>query len=247
MSEAVAVLSDIHGNRWALEAVLDDMRRSGISRAVQLGDAVYGPLDPAGTADLLIDLDFQGVAGNQDRVIVDAAEKPSRPLQWVREQLAEDHLDWLRELPSTLVVEDMVLCHGTPTCDERYLLWDVESSGARSRSPDEIAESLRGVEQPIVLCGHDHVPQVVELSDGRMVVDPGSVGLPAYMDDEPLPHVMETGSPHARYAVLHRAGAGLAAEIRAVPYDWSAAAAAAQRNGRPDWAGWLASGLARGG
>jgi predicted phosphodiesterase len=49
----VAVLSDIHGNRWALEAVLDDISRRGIRDMVNLGDSLYGPLDPGGTAQIV--------------------------------------------------------------------------------------------------------------------------------------------------------------------------------------------------
>ena len=67
----VAVLSDIHGNRWALEAVLDDIRRRGIRDMVNLGDCLYGPLDPAGTARMLMGLDMPTVSGNEDRIILD--------------------------------------------------------------------------------------------------------------------------------------------------------------------------------
>jgi len=244
MSETVAVLSDIHGNRWALEAVLDDMQRCGISRVVQLGDAVYGPLDPAGTADLLIGLDLPGVAGNQDREIVDPATAASPALEHVRNALDSQHLQWLGGLPATHVVDGMLMCHGTPTCDTEYLLWEVDRSGARFRRREDIASMLDGVPLAVVLCGHDHVPRVAGLPDGRLVVNPGSVGLPAYSDDEPHPHVMETGSPHARYAVLREAPDGWTVENRAVPYDWSRAAEVALNNGRVDWALWLRSGFA---
>lgn len=51
---ALAILADVHANRWALDAVLDDIDRRGVDRLVNLGDSLYGPLDPAGTADRLI-------------------------------------------------------------------------------------------------------------------------------------------------------------------------------------------------
>jgi hypothetical protein len=71
-------------------------------------------------------------------------------------------------------------------------------------------------------------------------VNPGSVGLPAYDDELPVPHAMETGSPHARYAILD----GDRIELRAIEYDVGAAVAAAKKNGRDDWARWLATGVA---
>jgi hypothetical protein len=75
-------------------------------------------------------------------------------------------------------------------------------------------------------------------------VNPGSVGLPAYAAALPYPHAMEAGSPHARYAILTTHASGYAVEHVALPYPWDAAAAAARRNGRPDWAAWLETGRA---
>ena len=77
------------------------------------------------------------------------------------------------------------------------------------------------------------------------MVNPGSVGLPAYTDAEPYPHAMESGSPHARYAILSWSPRGYAVEHVQVPYPWSEAAAAARRNGREDWAGWISTGRAQ--
>ena len=81
------------------------------------------------------------------------------------------------------------------------------------------------------------------LAGGVLVVNPGSVGLQAYDDDHPLPHVVEVGAPHARWALVERdAGGAWHTQLRATPYDWPAAAARAQANGRPDWAHALATG-----
>lgn len=96
----------------------------------------------------------------------------------------------------------------------------------------------------LVLCGHSHQPGALRLGDGRLVVNPGSVGLPAYRHHEPHPHRMESGTPHARWAVLERAAAGWRVELRATPYDTAPAVAAARENGRPDWADWIATGRA---
>ncbi|OGC07693.1 hypothetical protein A2V82_11055 [candidate division KSB1 bacterium RBG_16_48_16] len=82
------------------------------------------------------------------------------------------------------------------------------------------------------------------MSDGRLAVNPGSVGLPAYSDDRPEPHKMESGSPHARYAVLSHTATGWMVEQLAIPYDWKKASEKARQNGRDDWAVWLESGRA---
>ena len=67
----LAVLADVHGNRWALEAVLEDADRAGAQRFIDLGDCVAGPLDPCGTARRLMALDAVTVLGNHDRALLE--------------------------------------------------------------------------------------------------------------------------------------------------------------------------------
>ena len=68
--------------------------------------------------------------------------------------------------------------------------------------------SCGAIAQPVVLFGHDHLPALLSLPDGRLLVNPGSVGLPAYRDDLPFPHAMEAGSAHARYSIVTRLQTG---------------------------------------
>jgi predicted phosphodiesterase len=241
----IAVLSDIHGNRWALEAVLDDIRRRGIRDMVNLGDCIYGPLDPSGTAQILMKLDMPTVRGNEDQIIMDEADQhPDTPsLMFVQANLKPEHNRWLQELAFTAkVFDDFFLCHGCPEKDNEYLLRDVTPQECKPRTAAAVGLKLQLVAEPIVLCGHDHLQAMLRLPDGRHVVNPGSVGLPAYRDRLPHPHPMEAGSPHARYSVVRRLRSGIAVESIAIPYDWQSAAATAAKNGRPDWAEYLASG-----
>ena len=168
--------------------------------------------------------------------------RSSRDHQFVTSQLSAEQLAWLEQLPPTQVVEDVFLCHGTPTSDMIYLLEHVTEHGVELRDSATIMASLGDVRQPVVVCGHSHVPRTVWLPDGRLVVNPGSVGIPAYDEDLPYPHVMEAGSPHARYAVLTRQPSGWVIEHVALPYAWSQAADVARRNGRPDRARWIETG-----
>jgi predicted phosphodiesterase len=243
----VAVLSDVHGNRWALEAVFEDLSRGGVRRVLNLGDCLYGPLDPAATARLLMDRDIPTVRGNEDRLVVEppCRSGDSPTLAFVRERLDRGQLRWLESLPLTLMTEDgLFLCHGSPRDDAEYLLFEVTREGARARAPREVQALLGRVPARLALCGHDHLQATAALPDGRLVVNPGSVGLPAYADDLPFPHVMETGTPHARYSLLDPVPGGWSVEHRKIEYDWEAAARAAERNGRPDWARALRSGRA---
>jgi diadenosine tetraphosphatase ApaH/serine/threonine PP2A family protein phosphatase len=241
---SAAVIADVHGNRWALEAVVADIRRRGITEVYDLGDTLYGPLDPAGTAAILRGLGATTVRGNEDRLLT-ADGTPSATAAWARAQLSAADLEWLSRLPLLLEVGEVVLFHGTPRSDSEYLLWHVTRSGLRRRSPRSVAALLSGNAAGLALCGHDHTPATVQLPGGGLVVNPGSVGLPAYADDRPSPHAMATGTPHARYAVITlRKGGGWAIEHLRIAYDHLAAAAAAAAHGRDDWAGWLATGRA---
>jgi predicted phosphodiesterase len=244
-----AVIADVHGNRLALEAVLEDIALRGIREIVNAGDHLFGPLDPIDTADLLMRLDLPSVAGNQDRELIQSMEAspapPGSTLEQNRQALSPRHRDWLAAMPRCLELPGGVLLfHGTPTRDDVYLLETVHATGVVSlATPEEIAARLGVVPQKLLLCGHTHIPRAVAHA-GQLIVNPGSVGLQAYADDQPVPHVMETGSPHARYALLEMCEDSWRVEHVAVPYDADSAAQTAERNGRPDWAWRLRTGCA---
>ncbi len=242
-----AVLADIHGNIWALEAVLADIRRRKIRHILNLGDTVYGPLEPEATAHRLARLrSLVSICGNQDRLPVEASARGASPtLEYVLRVLTAQSRAWLASQPATAAAgRELFLCHGTPTSDETYLLEAMSPQGGFLHDPAAIQAHLAGVSQAVVLCGHSHLPRTVLLPDGRLVVNPGSVGLPAYTDETPVPHKMETGSPHARYAVLAKTTSGWRVEQVTLPYEWNKAAEKAKENGRNDWAAWLESGRA---
>ncbi|MEO8883051.1 MAG: metallophosphoesterase family protein [Devosia sp.] len=231
----VAVLSDIHGNCLALDAVLADIAEQGVDMTLNLGDVVSGPLEPARTADLLIERDFPTVRGNHDRVLVEGAL--DQVDLFARLNLRPTQLEWLSELPSTLVIGgEIFMCHGTPTSDTAPWL-DNWMERRSFTLPDEaaVAAVAEGLDYPVLLCGHTHISRVVRLSDGRMVVNPGSVGLQ-----------MNYGSPDARYAIVERRGSNWSVTFRAVPYDHEAAARQAIGHGFPRWrevltGGWAAA------
>jgi predicted phosphodiesterase len=237
-----AVLSDIHGNIWALEAVLADARKREADAWINLGDTLYGPLEPGATADCLMRETVTSIRGNQDRLLLSSEQAPSATMEQDRLALTPGRRKWMASCPPTTVVEEkLFLCHGTPRSDEEYLLEDPPVYGSRLKGLDEIAAQIADVRQPVLLCGHSHLPRVVQFPEGRLIVNPGSVGLPAYTDDHP-PHSMENGSPHARYVMLTETSGGWTMEQMAVPYDWNKASRCARKNGREDWAVWLASG-----
>jgi diadenosine tetraphosphatase ApaH/serine/threonine PP2A family protein phosphatase len=243
-----AAIADIHGNYLALDAVLADIRAQGIDAIVDLGDMASGALDARRTMDRLMGIDAVHVLGNHDRYLID------RPVEkmgsWDRPaygQLDASHLDWLRTIPATRVFADRVfLCHATPASDEVYWLETVHPDGTVAMADlESIEAAAAGIDQRLILCAHSHIARAVRLSDGRLIVNPGSVGCPGYRDIHPYPHVVEAGSPDARYAILESAGDDWAVSFRHVPYDQAAMAALARRNGQPELASALAMGWIR--
>ena len=243
-----AAIADIHGNHVALEAVIADIRAQGITDIVNLGDMASGPLDARRTMDALMALDAVHVLGNHDRYLIDRL--PEKMGSWDRPahaQLDPVHLDWLRALPATRVYRDQVfLCHATPASDEVYWLEDVLPDGTlRMASLETIEQAAAGVTQRLILCGHSHLARAIRLGDGRLIVNPGSVGSPGYRDIHPFPHVVEAGTPDARYAILELTDDRWHVTFRHVPYDHDAMAALARRNGQFELASALATGWIR--
>jgi putative phosphoesterase len=239
----LAIIADIHGNSWALEAVLRDIQHKHIQHIVNLGDCLLGPLDPAGTAKRLMELNILTIQGNDDRILLSPPEHPSAATAFTLEHLQQEHFAWIRTFPTTAIVaHEIFLLHGDLAADETYLLENVTPNGVFLRDTAGIEAALAHVEQPLILCGHSHIVRTVFLPSGKLIVNPGSVGMPAYTSDLPLPHAMESGSPHAKYAIVNKVEAEWQVEHVLVPYDWEKVASVARAHKRPDWATWIATG-----
>lgn len=245
----LAAIADIHGNHMALEAVLDDISRQNVDLTVNLGDHLSSPLESAKTADLLLSSDMVSIRGNHDRWILEKTpERMGASDRWAHDQLSDAHKEWLAALPATRWIDDRIfLCYGTPGSDTTYWLEKVHPNGTITMSPiEEIEAAAEGVECPLILCAHTHIPRAVRLRDGRLVVNPGSVGCPGYDDDSPpIPHIMQAGTPDASYAILEEVDGAWRVSFRQVPYDHMAMAEIARVHGSATWASALSSGWIR--
>ncbi len=236
----IAVLADIHGNVLALDAVLEDIDKKEVDVVVNLGDVFYGPLRPEDVFQRFQEREIVSVLGNQDRLILQACPDEidaNLTLKYVIKNLSREAMAWLSGLPKIEVLfEDILLCHGSPASDKTYLLEDVSSGSPQLRDAQEIQKALEGFHHPTILCGHTHIFRTVTLPNGHQIVNPGSVGLPAYADTWPVKHKMETGSPQASYAVLSPHDHGWQIEHNKIPYACHLAAAQAEQQHRTDWA-----------
>lgn len=209
--DRVAVLSDVHGVLSALEAVLAEPDVAGADRIVLTGDITAGP-QPAAVIDRLRELGDRvlWLSGNADRELVEyrrgeRTEIPDPIGVFAANALTEAQVDLLAALPGTATLGvrglgRVLFCHATPRDDEEIVLVD---------SPlDRWAEVLAALDPDIgtVVCGHTHMPYV-RLAHGRLVVNPGSVGMPY-------------GRPGAHWCLL-----GPGTDLRVTPYDTATAVA----------------------
>ena len=194
----VAVLSDVHGNAVALEAVLAEIAADPPDLIVTGGDLTWGPL-PRETVALMRELPapFVFVRGNAERALLEArAERPRE--QWMLE--AHDEADWafLRQAVEGATVDIAGLgpvrfAHGSPRSDEELITY---------ATPEErLLEAMAGRPERVLVSAHTHIQFDREVA-GIRSINPGSVGMP-YM-----------GEPGAFWALL-----GPDVELRRAEYD----------------------------
>ena len=230
----VAVVSDIHGNLAALEAVIADLRSTAPDLVLQAGDtAVLGPR-PAEVVDRLRELAWPALAGNTDQMLWEPAVRTEQERRaprlrswldvlfgalgpWAAERLGGERLDWLRSLPEERRAAGVRVVHASPGD-----LWRAPMPDA----PDaELARTYGGAREGIAVYGHIHRPFVRELP-GLIVVNCGSVGLPW------------DGDPRAAYLLVDDGRPS----IRRVEYDMERACRDLAAAGFP-LPGWLETGL----
>lgn len=179
----VAVLSDVHGVLPVLNAVLAEPEVAAADLVVVTGDHAAGP-QPVEVLDRLLALGNRAVLvrGNADRDLVALATDPSAVAEaypidlWAAHQLSPRHVQVLAALPHPVTIEvegfgPVVFCHGTPRDDDEVVLVDT-----RLERWAEVFADLPSEVQTVV-CGHTHMP-FIRLVDRRLVINPGSVGMP---------------------------------------------------------------------
>ena len=238
----VAVISDIHGNAVALDAVLADIDGRGVEEIVCLGDVIAcGPV-PKAVIARLVERRCRSVLGNTDewffgRLLPEPHQRDydrlMRLIEWGVRAAGDDAHAYVESLPPRLRVDlgsDRLLCfHGSPRSPVEPIL---------AETPDAaLGEMLAEHEAAAYACGHTHV-QLVRGLGGILVVNAGSVGVP--LASEPA----ATPPAFAEYAVITSHGSGIDAALCRVPVDARDASAAARASGMPhadEWAAILAS------
>jgi len=217
--QRIAVLSDVHANLEALEAVLRD---AGELDLYCLGDLVDYGADPNEVVMILKERGARTVMGNHDQAAVTGDTslfnaRAAMSSQWTRKELTTGNMDFLRNLPQELRVpfegHPAFFAHGSP--DDT--LWEYVDPRTHS---DLFAHYLDKTRVKLIGLGHTHIPYVWN-EEGRVVFNPGSVGQP------------RDGDWRASFAILSADGPEIRVEIRRVEYDVKKAASKIMGAGLP--------------
>jgi predicted phosphodiesterase len=224
----IAIVSDIHGNLTAFEAVLADLRDASPDLILHGGDLAHGGSSPVEVVDRIRDLGWQGVLGNTDEMLFrpEALTEfgdtlPHLQSLWTviaemaaatRETLGRERLDWLRALPFGQVVEGLALVHAGPeSC------WRAPMPEA---GDEELAKVYSPLGQPVAVYAHIH-RSYIRHTAAMTVANTGSVSM------------SHDGDPRASYLLI----TGSQAEIRRVEYEVAkeVKAVASRRLPHADW------------
>ncbi|HEX7951379.1 MAG TPA: metallophosphoesterase family protein [Candidatus Limnocylindrales bacterium] len=229
----IVVLSDVHGNAAALEAVRKALRSEKPDFVAVAGDLVFNGPDPAGAIDQLREMESDGaviVGGNTDIAVADFDYAAAFPwftdgvpdtfraaAEWANDALGDDRVAWLRRLPAErrLWADDgtmVVVCHASPGS---------QTSGFdQALDPSVTIERVSRTDARVIACGHTHLPEIRDLG-WKLIVNDGSAG---YVFD---------GEPTASWARIDIAHGEVQAEIRRTEFDVIAVANAISSRGLP--------------
>jgi predicted phosphodiesterase len=231
----IAIISDIHGNCFALDVALADIRHAVVDQIVCLGDAIQGGAQPAATVARLRELGCPVVMGNADAWLLSgketaaeesATEKMRAIREWSLAQLSSADRAFIAEFKPTIALalddgHELLCFHGSPHSFDDIILPDTPE--------EEFRRFLGGFGASALTGGHTHLQQIRRLDDA-FFFNPGSVGF-AYSHQQP-----EEGfhaDPWAEYAVLSLDSGRLGLEFRRIPYDADTLIEIILRSGRP--------------
>lgn len=231
----LAVISDIHGNCFALDKVLQDIHQQGIEQVVCLGDAVQGGAQPAQTVGRLRELNCPIVMGNADAWLLTGQEtspeektsEQQRAVRaWSLAQLSDDDRAFIQQFSPTIEIvlgagQKLLCFHGSPRSFDDIIL---------PGTPDErVRELLESWDATLLTGGHTHTQQLRRVGDS-WYFNPGSVSL-AYNWERSQGQIRV--DPWADYAIVSTAGDNFGITFRHVPYDVDELARIIRASGRP--------------
>ena len=232
----IAIISDIHGNCFALDLVLADIRRQGIENIVCLGDAIQGGAQPAETVARLREIGCPVVMGNADAWLLDGPESTPNESStaqqiavrdWGLTQLSQDDLHFMRQFQPTIRIEltaaQTLLCfHGSPHSFNDIILPET--------SEETLSGFLNGFDVTLLAGGHTHTQQIRRLDSSSWYLNPGSVG---FAFDWRLSPEQFRADPWAEYAIVTSEQESSSIHFCRLPFEVSELARVIRASGKP--------------
>lgn len=219
----IALISDIHGNAIALEAVLAEVEGERVDRTICLGDVATLGSQPREVLDILRARRMVSVLGNHDEFLFVpellhqyATGAPiEAAVDWCRGQWRPADFDYLMTFERELMVplddcESLCLFHGSPRSHMEMLL--------ATTPADELDTMLDGRRGAVLAGGHTHI-QLLRQDRGRLLVNPGSVGMPFTEHIGANPNTPPTILAHAEYAVVRAEKGRISVDLRRIELD----------------------------
>ena len=226
----IAVISDIHGNLQALNAVLENINKENCSKIFCLGDLAMAGPQPSETIKKIQELqkttDFTLIQGNTDEMIANCDNQILHMLEENNPVMAhalesdvttvsEEQKNYLRNLPvqKELEIEGLkiLLVHGSPRKNNENIFDNLKI--------EEVEEMISGTDADIIFCGHTHVPCGYQTNTKQTVVNTGSVGRPFSLE------------PKSCYAILEISNKEFSIKHNLVEYDYQTAAKILEQRG----------------
>lgn len=234
MAKIFAILGDIHSNIEALNTVLDDCRSQGVTDFLCTGDVIGYNAAPHECLEVVRSLGCPVVKGNHDHYVSnlsvnlnDFQPHAARVIEWTREQLSQDDLQWLSDLPYSVIAMGLNVVHATNDFPENF-----------GYVFDNLQAEANFIKQKTPLCfhGHTHCPMIYEKSmNGVWRIDPQDIKLPLgkkYFINVGSVGQPRDGDPRATYVIYEPATKTV--RFRRLEYDIQSAQERIRRAGLPE-------------
>ncbi len=211
----IAIISDIHGNIYALEKVLDDIRHEGCSKIFCLGDVVMAGPEPIQTLhkiqELMQSKDFYIIQGNTDKMlsvfsfdtynsVTETNAVMGSAYLADSKILTDEDKNFLAQLPVSKEIElfgiKILLVHGSPRKNNENIFPNMDI--------EKVEEMIKGTDADIIFCGHTHEPCGYQTNTNQTVVNAGSVGRPFSDKPDACYAIMEIDEKNKSFDIKHK-------------------------------------------
>jgi putative phosphoesterase len=200
----IAFISDVHGNYYALKAVLNDINKLKIDRIYSLGDIVNYYYESHKCINFFIKNEIQGIRGNHENILFEALKNVKKRNYYTKiygnsinvniKNLSGKHIYYLKKLKKKLTIKiknlKIILAHGSPWCENTYIYPNFRN---------KIKNNLSKYKADYIFLGHTHIPMSIKINKKTSIINPGSVGQPRNKSNNACWAVFDTSNQQIKF------------------------------------------------